>query len=256
MDRKAVIESLRRRLAEEEENLLLIEEQRSKYVLETDVPLGLTKQERAKRKVIADLQVRLAELEAAPPEPDDVPPVPAGAGRVSVQAVGRASVSTASVSGREPQRKYLIRLRQILDTYFNAGDLRTLCFDLSVDYDSLPGEGKANKARELVAYLERRGRIPELVALGRQQRPNVSWESAPEETREAPPASQSPPPERFPGRDSLHAQLEMAEKVLAVYEEQAAGYTTLTIPAHLAVNLEEQREKVARLRAQLAALGG
>jgi len=74
-----------------------------------------------------------------------------------------------------PRRRYLTRLRQILVTHFE-GELRTLCFDLGVDYDDLRETGKANKARELVEYLERRNRIPELVELGKRLRPSVSWE--------------------------------------------------------------------------------
>lgn len=56
----------------------------------------------------------------------------------------------------------LVRLRQTLTDQFDEGELRTLCFDLRIDYASLPGEGKANKARELVAYCDRHGCIPEL----------------------------------------------------------------------------------------------
>lgn len=155
----------------------------------------------------------------------------------------------AGAESKSLRRKYLTNLRKILVEYFTEGELRTLCFNLTVDYDSLPGEGKTDKARELVIHLENRGRIPELVKLGRQQRPNVSWEDAPE-TEEARPTSQGP--RQSSNRDSLRDQLDMAEKTLAVYEQQAAGYTTLTIPAPLAVNLEEQREKVTRLREQLS----
>jgi hypothetical protein len=72
------------------------------------------------------------------------------------------------------------RLRQLLMKHFNAEELRTLCFDLGEDYDDLPGEGKANKARELIGHLERCNRIPELVEICSELRPNVSWESRPE----------------------------------------------------------------------------
>ena len=61
-----------------------------------------------------------------------------------------------------PDNANLIRLRQTLTDHFDEGELRTLCFDLRIDYASLPGEGKADKARELVAYCERHGRIVEL----------------------------------------------------------------------------------------------
>jgi len=74
-------------------------------------------------------------------------------------------------------RKQLIRLREMFTTYFDAGELRTLCFDLGVDYDDLPGEGKGNKTRELIAYLERRDRLSELLNLAQQLRPNVSWDA-------------------------------------------------------------------------------
>lgn len=69
----------------------------------------------------------------------------------------------------------LTELRQVLVTRFNEDELRTLCFDLGVDYDDLPGEGKVGKARELVAFLDRRSRIPELLKFGRQLRPDVPW---------------------------------------------------------------------------------
>jgi hypothetical protein len=77
------------------------------------------------------------------------------------------------------RRKYLTCLREIVALYFNEGELRTLCFDLGVDYDDLPGKGKTEKAKDLVEYLEHRGRISELVEIGQQLRPNVSWGTAP-----------------------------------------------------------------------------
>ena len=58
----------------------------------------------------------------------------------------------------------------------SAGDLRILSFDLGIDYDSLAGEGKAERAHALIVRLERRGRIADLLALGRQTRPDVPWE--------------------------------------------------------------------------------
>ena len=40
-------------------------------------------------------------------------------------------------------------------------------------------------------------------------------------------------------RESLKAHLDTARRILAVLEEQAAGYTKLTIPAYLQVELDE-----------------
>ena len=64
-----------------------------------------------------------------------------------------------------------MKLRKTLTTHFSEGELQTLCFDLGVDYDDLPGEGKADKARELVAYLDRRNQLAKLAiteATGRE----------------------------------------------------------------------------------------
>ena len=76
---------------------------------------------------------------------------------------------------RTSERKLLAGLRQILVSRLDEGELRTLCFDLGVDYDNLPGEGKANKARELVIYLEHRNRIGALVETGKSLRPDIAW---------------------------------------------------------------------------------
>lgn len=88
------------------------------------------------------------------------------------------------------QQEHLIRLHEILAKRFDAEELRTLCFELGIDYDDLKGEGKRGKARELVALLERRGRIAELVAIGKQLRPDAAWEV--DDTATPPPTSSRP----------------------------------------------------------------
>jgi hypothetical protein len=55
-----------------------------------------------------------------------------------------------------------------------------------------------------------------------------------------------------PDCESLKRQLQMARKTLAALEVQEAGYTVLTMPAHLQLELEEQRRKVAELERRLA----
>lgn len=57
--------------------------------------------------------------------------------------------------------------REILDQLsdaLNQEEVRTLCFDLGVNYDDLPGEGRIARLRELVVLMEKRGRIPELLS--------------------------------------------------------------------------------------------
>lgn len=94
-------------------------------------------------------------------------------------------------------RRHRAALRQLLTTCFDAEELRTLCFDLGIDHDALRGEGKAGKARELVAYLERHGRIDELVSVGSQMHPHLSWRIAPSALSEVPIAFQGIPLEQL-----------------------------------------------------------
>ena len=62
------------------------------------------------------------------------------------------------------------QLRQTLVESFNETELRDLCFDLGIDYESLSSGGKADKARELVAHCERHERIAELEDKSRRLR--------------------------------------------------------------------------------------
>jgi hypothetical protein len=75
-----------------------------------------------------------------------------------------------AVDAREPRR----RLLAFICDHFDAEELRTLCFDLGVSYDDLPAQGRKNKARELIAYVERRERLGELLELLRETRPDSS----------------------------------------------------------------------------------
>lgn len=51
--------------------------------------------------------------------------------------------------------------------------------------------------------------------------------------------------------ESIKQQLTMARRSLNILEGQAAGYTVLTIPAHLQIEVEEQRGMVERLEEKL-----
>jgi tetratricopeptide (TPR) repeat protein len=81
---------------------------------------------------------------------------------------------TESVLER-PRSEAELKLYSGLVSYFNEEELRDLCFQLGIDYETLPGDSKTIKARELVAYHERRNRIESLSQVCHQLRPNVSW---------------------------------------------------------------------------------
>ena len=55
-------------------------------------------------------------------------------------------------------------------------EVTDFCFRLGIDYENLPGATKAEKSRQLILFLERRNRIPELVLLGRRLRSDLKWE--------------------------------------------------------------------------------
>ena len=101
----------------------------------------------------------------------------------SIIAGGDVSIGGAAKSGHQaPEAKaastptsLLAQLHQNIAAYFGDEELRSLCFDLGVDYADLPAENKDGKARELVAYMEHRSCIPELVEMCRKLRPTVEW---------------------------------------------------------------------------------
>lgn len=75
----------------------------------------------------------------------------------------------------EPEQNERIRLHEILVERFSDEELRTLCFNLDVDYEDLTGVGKSGKARELIMSLERRGRLHDLVKAGKKLRADIEW---------------------------------------------------------------------------------
>ncbi|MCB8978610.1 MAG: tetratricopeptide repeat protein [Ardenticatenaceae bacterium] len=82
-----------------------------------------------------------------------------------------ASMAIAQADKKEQDR--LVRLRETLIDRLSEDELRTLCFDLALDYEMLPGQGKGGKARELVAYMDRRNRLAELFGTLQRLRPDT-----------------------------------------------------------------------------------
>ncbi len=70
-----------------------------------------------------------------------------------------------AVTPGQPTERPATRLRKNLVACFSEDEIRTLCFDMQIDYDDLGGGGKSSKVRELVAYCERHNRFAELERL-------------------------------------------------------------------------------------------
>ena len=68
------------------------------------------------------------------------------------------------------------KLHDVLVTYFDEEELRSLCFDLNFTYDILSGGNKVGKARELITFLQRRKEIDSLISKLWELRPNLSFE--------------------------------------------------------------------------------
>jgi len=77
------------------------------------------------------------------------------------------------------------RLGQLLTAFLDRDGLRALCHDLGADYDALPGRRKASKTKELVAYLDRCDRIPELLKATHSFLTEASEAGIPEEAKQA-----------------------------------------------------------------------
>ncbi len=69
-----------------------------------------------------------------------------------------------------------MQLRENLGTYFNEDELFVLCHDLNVDCENFPDEGKARLVIDLIGYMARNGRLPELIEACRRRRPHVDWD--------------------------------------------------------------------------------
>ncbi|MAT96390.1 MAG: hypothetical protein CL608_04535 [Anaerolineaceae bacterium] len=70
-------------------------------------------------------------------------------------------------------------LRRSIAKHFKDDELRTLCFDLELDYELLGGEGKMGKIRELIAHMDRHNRLAELLQYLKTERPKISWPDIP-----------------------------------------------------------------------------
>lgn len=149
----------------------------------------------------------------------------------------------------------LAQLRQNLAEYFSDSELRDVCFDLGASYDDLGGEGKADKARELVTHLDRRGRLEELVALCSRLRPHVSWGDALAWTDQAPDLSPSRAHERERPGDTISAMISgnISGQVAVGKNITQAQTIGAAKPAVTEADLAELRQVLADLLTQVEA---
>ena len=132
-----------------------------------------------------------------------------------------------------------VELAKFIRDKFNDSELRDLCFELHIDYESLPGEGKAAKARELVSFCERRDRLPELERTAQQVLATEAQSSV-------------PATDRAREKSSLQRQLAEARENLRLIEDRKAEYVLgVEVPLQLIKEERRLRDKLAELEAQL-----
>lgn len=66
-------------------------------------------------------------------------------------------------------------LRDNMNAYFNMSEIHSLCFDLGIEFEELSGDTRSDKVKALISFMQRHGRLDELIKLVQQQRPHASW---------------------------------------------------------------------------------
>jgi hypothetical protein len=65
--------------------------------------------------------------------------------------------------------------KRIIDS-FDESEVKSLCFDLGIDYDSLSNKSKSETVMALISAVQRRTRMRALLTECMKQRPNVQWD--------------------------------------------------------------------------------
>lgn len=80
---------------------------------------------------------------------------------------------------QEKMKEHVKNLTENIARAFNLEELKTIVFFLNLDWDELPGQEKSRKTQALIIRLMQRGRLSELIARLRNERPHINWLDAP-----------------------------------------------------------------------------
>ena len=131
-----------------------------------------------------------------------------------------------------------VKLLEIIITHFGLDDLRTICFNLNMDLDDLPGEGKTGKARELIFTMSRQPEgLKTLVEELRRVRQNIPWAGvmAPDGKKAL----------HLPGADDNQAKDLQLERLADTFVTALRPFTRKT-PALLLIDTYEKATKPVR----------
>ncbi|MEM7335634.1 MAG: hypothetical protein AAF490_26385 [Chloroflexota bacterium] len=68
------------------------------------------------------------------------------------------------------------KLRQAFLSVFDENDLKSISFDLGIDYEMLPSGNKESKSIGLIEQCRKEGRFDELLTICQQRRPQLDWQ--------------------------------------------------------------------------------
>lgn len=137
---------------------------------------------------------------------------------------------TVTATAASTQR---ITLHQILSTHFSLDELRMLGFQLGVEYENLGGDTLNRKALELVMYMERNGRLPDLQAALKALRPHAFTDPEFDSVPAAPPPTLTSPLRLLVATAPLNASmaegLQKEVEMLRGLEREMPGRLVLTV---------------------------
>lgn len=71
--------------------------------------------------------------------------------------------------------KTMLKVIHNLGERWSDEELETLCLELDIHYEDLPGSTRRAKAKALAEYMHRHGRFDELLRVAQEQRPFLRW---------------------------------------------------------------------------------
>jgi hypothetical protein len=155
----------------------------------------------------------------------------------------------------------LTSFRDLLATRFSLEELQSLCLDLGIPYEEIPGATLTAKVEGLIGYARRRRLLPQLWARVRELRPDAPWLEL-DDLLEA--ARTAPPPAPDAGGGSYHvhiggavgqgAQLAVGQHITQVQARDAGPAAELLAELRAAIQAELTPDMAAAAGREVAAL--
>ena len=90
------------------------------------------------------------------------------------QGAGQQLIGASPLA--QPKPTNAVYLRQLMCETLSDGEVRTVCFDVGVDYEGLDGNNKNDKARELLLACQKLGLMVELIEACHHLYPHLNWD--------------------------------------------------------------------------------